>query len=106
MTLDCLKSGLFQLTPAPFGIILSEVEQWAGYLRESLNKMSVEVGKAQEGLYFLFTIWCWPFCNPCNLYWVHFRLSVRDDEAQVFDLGLCKLALVVLEIEFVLSELF
>jgi hypothetical protein len=31
---------------------------------------------------------------------------VQDDEAQVFDLGLCKLALVVLEIEFVLSESF
>jgi hypothetical protein len=31
---------------------------------------------------------------------------MRDDEAQVFDLGLCKLALVMSEIEFVLSESF
>jgi hypothetical protein len=31
---------------------------------------------------------------------------VQDNEAQVFDLGLCKLALVMSEIEFVLSESF
>jgi len=31
---------------------------------------------------------------------------MRDDEAQVFDLGPCKLALVMSEIEFVLSESF
>jgi len=75
-------------------------------MRESLNKMTVEVCKTQEGLYFLLAIRCWPFCNPCDLYWVHLRLSMRDDEAQVFDLGLCKLALVMSEIEFVLSESF
>ena len=73
---------------------------------EPLNETMVEVSKAQEGLYFLLVIWHWPFRNPCNLYRVHLRLSMRDDEAQVFDLGLCKLTLVVSEIEFVLSESF
>src|SRR6267154_496535 len=75
-------------------------------MRESLNKTTVEVCKTQEGLYFLLAIRCWPFHNPCNLYWVHLRLSMQDDEAQIFDLGPCKLALVMSEIEFVLSESF
>src|SRR5882757_9189310 len=75
-------------------------------MREPLNETTVEVCKAQEGLYFLLAIRRWPFRNPCNLYRVHLRLSMRDDEAQVFNLGLCKLALVVLEIEFVLLESF
>src|SRR6267154_628539 len=75
-------------------------------MRESLNKTTVEVCKTQEGLYFLLAIRCWPFHNPCNLYWVHLRLSMQDDEAQVFDLGPCKLALVMSEIEFVLSVSF
>src|SRR6266853_4084810 len=75
-------------------------------MRESLNKMTVEVCKTQEGLYFLLAIRCWPFRNPCNLYRIHLRLSVRDNEAQVFDLVLCKLALVMSEIEFVLLESF
>src|SRR6202790_3777904 len=73
---------------------------------EPLNEMTVEVSKAQEGLYFLLAIRRWPFRNPCNLYRVHLCLSMRDDEAQVFDLGLCKLTLVMSEIEFVLSESF
>src|SRR6266436_3904386 len=75
-------------------------------MRESLNKTTVEVCKTQEGLYFLLAIRCWPFRNPCDLYWVHLRLSMRDDEAQVFNLSPCKLALVMSEIEFVLSESF
>src|SRR5882762_8703340 len=73
---------------------------------EPLNETTVEVSKAQEGLYFLLAIWRWPFRNPCNLYRVHLRLFMQDDDAQVFDLGLCKLTLVVSKIEFVLSESF
>src|SRR5882762_7599654 len=73
---------------------------------EPLNETTVEVSKAQEGLYFLLAIRRWPFRNPCNLYRVHLRLSMREDEAQVFDLGLFQLTLVMSKIEFVLSESF
>jgi len=76
-------------------------------MRESLNKMTVEVCKTQEGLYFLS---CYPVLailqRPAIFTGSISACPCEMMKAQVFDLGLCKLALVMSEIEFVLSESF
>ncbi|KIM83337.1 hypothetical protein PILCRDRAFT_69665, partial [Piloderma croceum F 1598] len=100
-----LKCCFLHFPPLPCGVLPCKVKHWAGEVQESLNEAAVEIGKAQEGLNLL-VVWCWPLCYSSNFHGVHLRLSMGDDKSEVFNLGLCELALVMLEIEFVLLELF
>jgi hypothetical protein len=77
-----------------------------GEVQKSLNEAAVEIGKAQEGLNLLLVAWSWPFRYSGDFYRVHLRLSMGDDKSEVFNFGLCELAFVMSEIEFVLSEPF
>ena len=79
----------------PLGIIPGELKEWAS-----------KAGESQEGLHLFLTIWSRPFRNPRTLHWIHFRLPMQDDEVQVLNLGFCKLALVMVEVQLVLSESF
>jgi hypothetical protein len=66
----------------------------------------VEVGEAQEGLNLLLVARSWPLRYSGNFHGVHLHLSMGDDKSEVFNLGFRKLALVMSEVEFVLSESF
>ena len=90
----------------PLGIIPGELKEWASKVGESLDEPAVEIGESQEGLHLFLTIRSRPFRNPRNLHRIHFRLPMRDDEAQVLDLGFCKLTLIMAEVQLVLSESF
>jgi hypothetical protein len=90
----------------PLGIIPGELKEWVSKAGESLDEPVVEIGESQEGVHLFLTIQSRPFCNPCNLHWIYFHLPMRDDEAQVLNLGFCKLALVMAEVQLVLLESF
>ena len=81
----------------PLGIIPGELKEQASKAGESLDEPVVEVGESQEGLHLFLIIWSRPFRNSRNLHRIHFRLPMRDDEAQVLNLGFCKLVLVMAE---------
>jgi hypothetical protein len=65
----------------------------------------VEICEAQEGLNLL-VVRSWPLHYSSNFHGVYLRLSMGDDKSEVFNLGFRKLALVMSEVEFVLSESF
>ena len=71
---------------------------------EVLNKPPVEISKSDELLYFPFRLRSWPLCYPIDFYRVHFHLSFRDDESEIFNPGAFELALVRSEVEFVFPE--
>jgi len=80
-----------------------KVKTWASKVKNPLNEAVVRIGKAQERLN--------PFCclvlafhYSSDFHGVHLHLSMGDDKSEVFNLGLSKLALVMSEIEFLLSE--
>ena len=81
----------------PLGIISGVLKERASQVGESLDEPAVEIGKSQEGLHLFLTIQSRPFRNPHILHWIHFLLPMRDDEAQVLNLGFCKLVLVMAE---------
>jgi hypothetical protein len=101
-----LECRLLCFPPPPCGVLPCKVEHRVRQVRKPLNEVAVEIGEAQEGLNFLLVAWCGPFCYSGNFYGVHLRLSMGDDKSKVFNPGLCKLALVMLEVEFVLLESF
>jgi hypothetical protein len=57
-------------------------------VREVRDEASVEIDKADERLYLLFVRRHRPVCYSRDLHWVHFHLVMRDDDAEVLDLGL------------------
>ena len=73
--------------------------------RQVLDELPVEVSELQEGLNLL-VLRCWPICHSSQLHWVHLHCSIQDDEPKVFHPGLFKLALLRLEIELMLAEMF
>jgi len=62
-------------------------------VRESLDKPTVEVGKAQEGLHFLPVKWSRPFRYSSYLDWVHLNRILGNNHSKVLHFGLLKLAL-------------
>ena len=83
---ESIEGGLLGGGPFEWSVGLSEIEKRMSEVREVLDETTVEVGKTKEGLYFLSIPGYRPFCYTCNLHWVHLHLSLRDDEAQVFNL--------------------
>jgi hypothetical protein len=71
-------------------------------MREVRDKVSVEIDEADEGLYLLFVGGCQPVCYSSNLHWVHFHLVMRDDDAEVLNLGPFKLTFLQSEVELML----
>ncbi|ETW82567.1 hypothetical protein HETIRDRAFT_315729, partial [Heterobasidion irregulare TC 32-1] len=52
---------------------------------EVLDEPTIEVSKAQEGLYFLEVLWSWPGGDSLNLDGVHGYVVRGDDESKVFN---------------------
>jgi hypothetical protein len=102
--LQGVKGRLFFGSPMPFHIILSEVEEGMGMMREVLDESTVEVGKAIERLNFLLVGRDGPFSHSGHLSWIHLYGVVGYDHPEIFHLGLLELTLVRLQEEFVLLE--
>src|SRR3981189_2974555 len=91
-------------TPDEPNILHGKIEQGASVLRNVRNESSVEVDKTDEGLDLLFVGRGRPLRHTSYFYWVHFDLVVRDDNAEVFDVGFFKLTLLVSEVQLVFSQ--
>ena len=68
------------------------------------DELTIEVGKAKEGSYFLDFGGGWPGSNAIKLYRVYNELSWFDNHPEVFHFGDVKLALLKLEVEVKLSH--
>jgi len=69
-----------------------------------MDKPVVEVGKTQEGLYFLPVRWSRPFCYSRYSDWVHLNRILRNNHSEVFHFCLLKLALFGFKEEVVFPE--
>ena len=69
--LELVESRLLGGSPTLLSVIVGEVKEWAGMIREVLDEPMVEIHKAQEGLNFLLVGWCRPLLYTSNLNRVH-----------------------------------
>ena len=67
----CFKSELALISEVPSGTLLGEACEWHGNFGVSMNKMSVEVGKAKEGLNVFDLLGLWPILDNLNFVWEH-----------------------------------
>ena len=70
------------------------------------DEVLVEICGPKEGLDSSLISGSWLLHDLGHLYQVHPHLSFRDNESEVLNLHLFKLALLWLEVEFVLAKLF
>ena len=68
-----------------------------GNIGEVTDELPIEVHKAKEGLDLLDLSWGWPFRDSTDLCWIHSHMVFRDDQSEVFNLLLLKLAFLWLE---------
>src|SRR5260370_12795091 len=73
-----------------------EFPPWVLFLF-SADKLLIEVHKAKEGLDLLDLHWGWPLHNSADLCQIHSDMVFQDDQSEVFDLLLLKLAFLWLE---------
>src|SRR5258708_39928317 len=66
--IECLMLGR---TPDPLLGLASARVEGAGTIREVMDKLLIEVHKANEGLDLLDLHWGWPFHNSMDLCWIH-----------------------------------
>jgi hypothetical protein len=88
------------LSRAPYKghIFFGEVMKRLAYLGKVLNKASVEIGKPNETSdFFEFCGWC-PISDGLYLDWVHGNFAGADDQSEIVNMGLLKLALFRLEV--------
>src|SRR5258707_5641564 len=69
-----------------------------------MDKLPIEVHKAKEGLDLLDLCWGRPLHNSADLCWIHSNMVFQDDQSEVFDLPLLKLAFLWLEKQPLPSE--
>src|SRR5260221_3029772 len=86
-----------QVNPDPPLGLVSECVEGAGNIGEVADKLLIEVHKAKEGLDLLDLHWGWPLHNSTDLHWIHSDMVFQDDQSEVFDLLLVKLAFLWLE---------
>src|SRR5260221_6937982 len=92
--IECL---LLRQTPDPPLGLASECIEGVGNIGEVTDKLPIEVHKAKEGLDLLDLHWGQPFCDSTDLHQIHSHMVFRDDQSEVFDLLLLKLAFLWLE---------
>ena len=68
--------------------------------------MPIEIDEAQERLHLFLVCGHRPSRNPVHLDRIHLHLTLQDNQAKVLNLGLLKLALVLMKVEFVPSKPF
>ncbi len=62
-----------------------------------MDKLSIEVHKAKEGLDLLDLHWGWPLCDPVDFCQIHGNMVFQDDQSKVLNLPLLKLTFLWLE---------
>ena len=92
------------LTPGPPDVLLREVEERPGDVRETGDEPPVEVREAEKLLHVLPVDRRRPCSNSGYLHRVHTYVIVGDDHAEVLDLRPFELTLFQPEEEFVLPE--
>ena len=80
------KGFLFLGSPVPGMIGSSKVKEGSSYGREVLDKVTVEVNKAYEGLHISPVLQGGPLADSGNFNRVHRDLVLRDDQPEVFNL--------------------
>jgi len=70
---------------------MSEVEEESSYGREVLNKATVEINKAYEGLYISLVLRGRPIADSGDFYKVHRNFVLQNDQSKVLDLPLVEL---------------
>jgi len=77
-----LLSGI----PAPGSVGMSEVKEGSSYGREVLDKTTVEINEAYEGLYISLVLQGRPIMNSGNFHGVHCNFVLQNDQFKVLDL--------------------
>src|ERR1700753_1253033 len=104
LVLQRLEGGDFGFPPNPPDILLREVEERPRDVGEPTDESPVEVDEAQELLYILPVHRCRPGSDPGDLHRVHPDGVVRDDNPEVLNRRLLKLAFLRPEVELVLPQ--
>jgi len=92
------------LLPISTPVLLREIEQGTGQVREPLDEPVVEVCEAQEGLHFLPVRWSRPFRYSSYLEWVHLNRILGNNHSEVLHFCLLELALFGFKEEVVFPE--
>ena len=82
-----LLSGIL----APGSVWTSEVEEGSSYGREILDKATVEINKAYEGLYVSLVLQGRLIADSSDFHRVHCNFVLRNDQSEVLNLPLVKL---------------
>jgi hypothetical protein len=90
--------------PVEWGVFLGEVKQGSGYVQVPEDKSSVEVAESKERLELFQVSRGQPFHNAVDFSRVHGYPSFGYDEAKIFDLVLCKEALLRLQVKVVFRD--
>src|SRR5580693_131548 len=93
--LQSVECVLFAVAPREPDILLGEVEQRACMMRSVGDEPAVEIGEAHEGLHLFLGRGHRPLRDSRDLDRIHFDTVMGDDDTEVLDTGLLKLALVV-----------
>jgi hypothetical protein len=99
-----MKSSLLCGASYKGHILLGEVVKRLADLGEVLDEALVEIVKSNETPeFFELCRWC-PISNSFHLDWVHGNFARADDQSEVVDMGLLKLAVLGLEVQIVFFE--
>jgi len=65
---------------------LEVIIKWSCDIREAGDKRAIKVAEAKKASNIFDGGWYRPFSDAFNFNWVHFDVSITDDDTQVFDL--------------------
>jgi len=85
------ESFLLSGIPALGSVGTSEVKEGSSYGREVLDKRTVEINEAYEGLYISPVLWDRPIADSGNFHRVYHNFVLRNDQSKVLDLHLVEL---------------
>src|SRR5882724_10288177 len=67
----CFKGRMALIREMPGATLAGKVHKQNCDFGISVNEMTVEIGKAKEGLNILDFSWCWPILDDLNFVWGH-----------------------------------
>src|SRR5580658_702588 len=103
LILESIEGVILWLLPRPCSLA-GEVAEGFCDLGIVLNEPAIKIAETQEALNFLLGFWGGPFRNSLDLDGVHLNLSFRDNDTEVFDSSLFKVAFVGFQIEIIILE--
>src|SRR5882724_10607905 len=65
------KGGMALIREMPRGTLAGKTREWDCDFGISIDEMTVEIGKAKEGLNVLDFSWCWPILDNLDFVWGH-----------------------------------